>query len=736
MQTRFMIDEDTWPPVKPISFTPHLLIHHQGHRTLKELTTMGKIASLLADDKLSVSCHFKRPQSISDTPRVTKEINDMLAPLEDSKDPSFILIEGAPGIGKSVLLKEVAYRWGSKECLHKFELVLLVYLRDPNLQRINSVAELFRLFYIGDKNNAEIVSACSQYFLENGGLNLTFLLDGYNEYPANLLNDSLIADIIKRKVFPFCGLVISSRPHASVHLRTQATVLVDILGFPEAERGLFIQKSLAGRPHQIEELRHYLFQHPVIDSLCFIPFNIMILLYIYQLGLSLPENSTQLYHYFICSTIHRHLMKHGHALTHNITDLTDLPEPYNRIIRQLSRLSLEALNNNKQIFTLDEIKCACPDIAAIPGGINGFGLLEATQHFGIHMRTVVLNFIHLAVQEFLAAHYICHLPPDEELKVFEERWWSDIHFNMFSMYLSLTKGQRPSFKMFLSGGKKSAVISPKYLENQLMCLRLYYFFVEAGDLEMCNKIERSYTFERSMIDLYNIGLTANDVMCISIFLSYSSRKEWKRIDLTNCFIQDKGLHTLYRGLRHHDINIYELCLVNNGITAKSSSLISEVTVKFQLKVLNIDANSIVGEDEQLYSMLNCSSMLEQLHMEGTELSSIGAIHLFTSLRNNHKLKLLNISSNAITDDAYDAITSALKGSNSLVTLWVYANPLSSKTAIEIVDNLQDGNDVLEVLWLPDYPKDVQERIILFQKKINKIRESRGCKVKLEIKCVF
>ena len=135
------------------------------------------------------------------------------------------------------------------------------------------------------------------------------------------------------------------------------------------------------------------------------------LLYLYKLGISLPKSSTELYHHFICSTICRHLSKSGNPLTYDITNLTDLPEPYNRIIQQLSKLSLEALNKNKLIFSLCEITAACPDIVTFPGAINGFGLLQAVQHFGLYAKTMTLNFIHFTIQEFLAAHYISHLPP-------------------------------------------------------------------------------------------------------------------------------------------------------------------------------------------------------------------------------------------------------------------------------------------------------------------------------------
>ena len=130
----------------------------------------------------------------------------------------------------------------------------------------------------------------------------------------------------------------------------------------------------------------------------------VILLYLYKQGISLPKNSTELYHHFICSTICRHLSKLDHPLTQNITDLNDLPERYSIIIQHLSELSLEAIINNKQTFTSDEITAGCPDIVGTPGAINGFDLLQVVQHFVLDTKVVALNFIHFTIQEFLAAH--------------------------------------------------------------------------------------------------------------------------------------------------------------------------------------------------------------------------------------------------------------------------------------------------------------------------------------------
>ena len=679
-------------------------------------------------------------QEVLNTSKVTKEVAEILAPLETGNDPQFILIEGAPGIGKSLLSREIAYRWGKQEILQKFKLVLLICLRDPAAQReMPLINDLFKLFCKRDEEATEIASACSKYFSNNDGEDLALFLDGYDEYPEKLRKDSLIADILKRDVLPCCGLIVSSRPHASVSLRKQATVRVDILGFTEAERQHYITESMKDQPQKIDELTRYLQGHSTISSLCFVPFNIVVLVYLYKQGIPLPQNSAQLYNYFICLTICRHLAKHGHRLQGNITELTelpkltDLPEPYNKIIKQLSKLCLEALNNDKLIFTIDEIKGACPDITAIPGAIKGFGLLQAVEHLGLTGTTTTFNFLHFSIQEYLAAHHIANLPADEELQIIEQHFWSKLHFNMFSIYVALTKGQRSSFKHFLCGGNKAIAISDKFLNDQLQSIRLYRCFHEADDGHIYRTIERSVTFHNKEIKLSHTRLTAIDVECVTVFLTSSSHKEWVNLDLYACYIQDHGLHILHRGLLHcSDVTIDRLELGLNGLTMQSSSLISDVTVRHKVKVLRIYDNETIGENEQLYSMLsNPSTTLEILDMDYTKLSCRAAIALFNELKDNNKLKTLDISLNDITDDVGDAMTTALERNSCLVTLYMDDNPLTGEAIVNIVNGLK-VNNTLAVLVLPQCPEDIKKRISSLQEVINKKRESRGCQVKLMI----
>ena len=296
LRERFNTDEETWPPDQPKNFTPQVLIHHQGQYNMKQAIAMARLIqtggvdeiSSLTNNNQSLSKHHPKLdsheplQKVLGSSTVTKELSDILAPLEKLKDPQFILIEGAPGIGKSILLKEIAYRWGNKQLLKTFKLILLVCLRDPTVQQVVSVSDLLQHFCEGNSRAIEIAAACHDYLSWNGGKDLAFLFDGFDEFPHELQKNSLIYKILNCKVLPHCALVVSSRPHATVHLREQATVRVDILGFTEIERNQFIQQALKEQPQSIKELTQYLEDNFTISSLCAVPFNMFVLLFLYK----------------------------------------------------------------------------------------------------------------------------------------------------------------------------------------------------------------------------------------------------------------------------------------------------------------------------------------------------------------------------------------------------------------------------------------------------------------------
>ena len=439
-----------------------------------------------------------------------------------------------------MLLKHIAYLWANNELLKNTEFLFLLHLRDPSVQKIDSLYALVHYFYHYDAQEKQVTS----YIAESGGKSVTILLDGYDELPPNLQQNGFIVGLLQCEYLPACSIVVSSRPHASAHLRHNISCQVEILGFSEQDQQRFIEDSLEDQPHKISDLKQYLKHHSAISNLCFIPFNMAILLLLYKdkEERPLPTNSTGLYNLFICLAIYRQLVKSGITLDEEIKDLKSLPQPYSKIIKQLSKFAFKTLGNNQLVFTWDEIKEKCPDI---DNAINGFGLLQAVGYAGRMCISLSFNFIHLSIQEFLAAHYVATRQQSKELSILQKNFWSNpAYFNMFDIYVALTGGQRPSFKQFLQpslierfkvkfyGREDSAGhgISQQLLSDKIKCLRMYCCFQEAGDTAMCKSIEEPLKLDEQQIDLSNTRLSSpSDLQCLTMFLISSTHKEWKNL---------------------------------------------------------------------------------------------------------------------------------------------------------------------------------------------------------------
>ena len=103
---------------------------------------------------------------------------------------------------------------------------------------------------------------------------------------------------------------------------------------------------------------------------------------------------------FILHTVYRHMEKHD-LPSSCIVKLDNISKLAYDILYKLSNIAFKGLLENQLVFTFDEIKLMCPEIDIVPGALNGFGLLQAMQHYprkgaGV---TVAFNFLHLTMQD-------------------------------------------------------------------------------------------------------------------------------------------------------------------------------------------------------------------------------------------------------------------------------------------------------------------------------------------------
>ena len=167
-----------------------------------------------------------------------------------------------------------------------------------------------------------------------------------------------------------------------------------------------------------------------------------------------------------------------------------------------------------------------------------------------------------------------------------------------------------------------------------------------------------------------------------------------------CDMQDHGLQILYQRLEDCDITITKLSLSKNGLTKSSAAIISNMAIRFKVKVLGLRFNERIGENDELYPILTSPySLVEKLDISSTKRLPN---RFFTALGKSTTLKELWITNNNLTNKSCGAIVKAIKKCPSLVKLMMYRNPISRRHVQHIARALRH-NDTIENLILPYYP---------------------------------
>ena len=529
MRENYKIDkekppEEEWPPHQPSSIVNLALIHYNDSRTQQELIEISNRCQKGAS-------HVDKLTALDSN--VTTDVYKMFKAKDNSKVPKRILIEGAPGIGKTILTREIAHQWANGEILKEYKLVFLLFLRDPKLHEVKSVNEILKLF------TSEITPDLQKYVAKSRGENVAFVFDGFDEYPSALRKECFITNLIKGdKMFYNSTVIVTSRPTATLFLHNIVDRRIEILGFPKEERDKYVSISLSNSQDE-KRLYKYLKQHPIIDNLCYIPLHLAILIYLFRQD-SLPRTLKEMNKSFIINTIYRYLDKNKLNPPGVVKNLEDFPENVYNFIDKLSQLAFKGLQNNQLVFTLDEIRKTCSEIDNIPGAINGFGLLQAVQHFpkeGAGQITSV-NFLHFTMQEYLAALFVSGCSNSHQSNLMRNTFW-DGQFNfMWMMYVGIVGVNSKDFINFMQNDNKRGMI----YDDKRKCLHLFQCYMEARSETIPKRV--SSVFIDGKIILNDVTLLPHHISSLIFFMSASSMQQWKVLEMQHCNLGNIGMNSL------------------------------------------------------------------------------------------------------------------------------------------------------------------------------------------------
>ena len=619
---RFEASEDDWPPYQPETYTTVALIHYDDKLSFesgviavgeimykREITTPSSTAN--GSDNEAKGSHNQEKQSGLSGCSYIRNVSEIFSVVGVLNKPVnyTLLIEGAPGIGKTTLTKEIAFLWAEGRILKNIKLLISISLRDPFVHKISNFIDLAQyILSICHTNETTEKFAC--YLSNTFGEDIMCLLDGYDEFPESLQQSSFIADMINHKVFPCSKVVVTSRPSASAHLCKKAEYRIEILGFTDEDRRVYISQAFQNDPEKIEKTFLYLENNPGINSLCYIPLNMCILICLLKGSAQndLPQTQTDINNQFTCMTISRYFLREEKKKI-EISSLFSTPEEHMGQLKELAKLAFDLLTKDKVIFNYHDIENRS---LIFSKNLNGMGLLKAVKHINIENNCIQVSFhfLHFSFQEFLAAFHIASSSDADQTRIMPKIFWNDRYRNMWIMYFGLTKGNSPPLVHFLSGKRfflwftkfkfrsiEQGVIDEEIVDSKIKCLHLFHCFSEAGNEAMCQKIGNF--FSDTIIDLSGQLMTPIVMHTLSFFLTRYIQKEWEALNLSNCSINNESINALLKSClsdQANKLSIKVLDISFNCIAPSSLQDICKLVIHLKAQKLVIHHNNVSTED--------------------------------------------------------------------------------------------------------------------------------------------
>ena len=356
-------------------------------------------------------------------------IEDLLSSGSSGEPVRFLLVEGPPGIGKSTFAWELCRRWDEIESLRDYHTVVLLKLKEKWVLNATSLSDLFRY-----PSNPDFSKNIAEELVATQGKHLLLVLDGFDEVSHSLHEDSVIKSILCKQLLPECTIILTTRPSAKATLRSvcqpQVDKHVEILGFTEEERVRYITEVFSKEPELQANFLKYMFLVPHIKSMMYIPLNCAIIAQVYSESqsshhLAIPRTRTQLYKALAHSLLVRHMkMKEGNREYTSI-----LPECLNKEdmerFRVLAKFAFDSYHTGRPLkhvsrfrtrkirafdsYHKGESKKGTFFKEDIPEGFVHFGFMnESTEMYAGKGVEQTFSFLHLSLQEYLAAWHIAH----------------------------------------------------------------------------------------------------------------------------------------------------------------------------------------------------------------------------------------------------------------------------------------------------------------------------------------
>ncbi|KAM6978151.1 protein NLRC3-like isoform 2-T2 [Tautogolabrus adspersus] len=662
---------------------------------------------------------------------------------DQQKPIRVVLTNGVAGVGKTFSVQKFTLDWAEGSENQDVSLVILLSFRELNLIRDKrySLLKLLRVFHPTlQKVAAETLAVCKLLFIFDGLDESRLSLDFKDRKVVSDVTqksslNTLFTNLIKGNLLPSALIWITSRPAAANQIPPSCVDRVtEVRGFTDAQKEEYFRRRFSDDEDLSSRIISHIKTSRSLHIMCLIPVFCWITAIVLEHMMSteqrgeLPKTLTDMYSHFLLVQTKRKKLKYdeGHQTSPN-----ELMEADREVLLKLGRLAFEHLEDGNIMFYQEDLERCGLDVteASVYSGV----CTEIFKTECVILQKTVYCFVHLSVQEFLAAVYMFHcftnwnttvlkafLGRTQRVSTLEMFLNKSIiksldskngHLDLFVRFLhglSLESNQR-----LLGGLLGQTDNSPEMIQRVINNLKkmnsdyispdrsinIFHCLTEMNDLSVHQEIQEFMKSEnRSEKELSEIHCSA------LAYMLQMSEEVLDELDLKKYKTSDQGRWRLIPAVRNCRKAKLSACdLSETHFDVVVSALKSNPS---HVRELDLSENTNLQDSgvkllcEGLQSP-NCR--LETLRLWGCSLSKISCSSLASALKSNPShLRELDLGNNNLQDSGVKLLCDYLQSPNCrLETLRLRSCSLSEISCSSLASALKSNPSHLRELNLRD-----------------------------------
>uniref|UniRef100_A0A8P4KJ26 NACHT domain-containing protein n=1 Tax=Dicentrarchus labrax TaxID=13489 RepID=A0A8P4KJ26_DICLA len=377
---------------------------------------------------------------------------------DQQKHIRVVLTNGVAGVGKTFSVQKFTLDWAEGLENQDVSLLVLLSFRELNLIKDEqySLLTLLNVFHPTlQKVTAEQLAVCKLLFVFDGLDESRLSLDFHNnEVVSDVTQKSsvnvLLTNLIKGNLLPSALVWITSRPASANQIPPECVDRVtEVRGFTDAQKEEYFRRRISD-----EDLSNRIISHIktsrslhimcLIPVFCWITATVLVHMLTTDQRGELPKTLTDMYSHFLLVQTKRKKQKYdeGHKKSPQ-----ELMEADRDVLLKLGRLAFEQLEKGNIMFYQEDLEQCGLDVteASVYSGV----CTEIFRRESVIFHKKVYCFIHLSIQEFLAAVYIFHCytnTENETLETFLGNAWGRFRSCDPSLDMLLSKAMHESLK--------------------------------------------------------------------------------------------------------------------------------------------------------------------------------------------------------------------------------------------------------------------------------------------------